>query len=126
MISEVDLAPAAKRAMEKAEYERRRQEEEEIKRAMEEQALQDQANGGGNEFQDEKVKAIPIEELIKKGVTKKMKQISTTMSRTMQAENYSQAPINMQTVMDTNVQTQLNYRQRGDTMMTTSQRPPMQ
>ena len=35
-ISEHELAPAAKRAMEKAEYARRRQEEEEIKRAMDE------------------------------------------------------------------------------------------
>jgi len=34
-ISEADIAPAAKRAMEKAEYERRRIEEEEIKRAYE-------------------------------------------------------------------------------------------
>ena len=41
-ITEVDIVPAAKRAQEKAEYEKRRQEEEEIKRAMEEelQALQ--------------------------------------------------------------------------------------
>jgi len=35
------------------------------------------------DYYDEKVKAIPVEELIKKGVNKKLKEMSNTLSRTM-------------------------------------------
>lgn len=95
------MAPAAKRAQEKAEYERQRLEEEEIKKAMDEQNLIDQQNNPLNDYNDEKVKAIPVEELIKQGFNKKLKQISNTMSKTMLSENY-QPVINLQTTIDLN------------------------
>lgn len=44
---------------------------------------------------DEKVKAIPIEELIKRGLTKRMNQATKDLSKTMYSENFSQPVINL-------------------------------
>jgi hypothetical protein len=51
---------------------------------------------------DEKVKAIPIEELIKRAITKRMNQANKDLSKTMYSENFNQPVINLQTTIDTN------------------------
>lgn len=64
---------------------------------------------------DEKVKAIPIEELIKRAITKRMNQANKDLSKTMYSENFNQPVINLQTTIDTNTNNQGGYRQRTDT-----------
>lgn len=111
-LTEIDIAPAAKRAQEKAEYEKRRQIEEELKRQMEEEIQQQILSNP--DYYEEKGKTIPIEELIKKGVARKMKEMNNTLSKTMYTENFNQPVINLQTTIDTNT---MGYKQRSDTMM---------
>jgi hypothetical protein len=55
------------------------------------QALQQQ----NPDMFDEKVKAIPIEELIKRAVTKRMNQTNKGLSKTMHTDNFNQPGINL-------------------------------
>lgn len=57
MVSEADLVPSAKRALDKAEYDRRKIEEEEMKRIIEEERQKQLDAYGGV---DDNLQAIPL------------------------------------------------------------------
>lgn len=83
-LTDIDIAPAAKRAQEKAEYEKRKIIEDELRRQMEEQIqLEIAANP---DYFEEKTKTIPIEVMIKRAINRKMKEMSNTLSKTMESD----------------------------------------
>jgi hypothetical protein len=82
MVSEAaeQMVPAAKRALDKAEYDRRKVEEEEMKRIIEEERQKQLDAYGGV---DDNLKAIPIQRILELKLRQKKLEVESNMSKTM-------------------------------------------
>ena len=94
------MVPAAKRAQDKADYERRKIEEEEFKKQVEEERQKQLDQYGGVE---DNMTAIPIQRILEMKLKSKQQEMQNTMSQSMASQPVS----NMLTIMGTSIINQL-------------------
>ena len=94
------MVPAAKRAQDKADYERRKIEEEEFKKQVEEERQKQLDQYGGVE---DNMTAIPIQRILEMKLKSKQQEMQNTMSQSMASQPVS----NMLTIMGTSITNQL-------------------
>ena len=97
------MVPTAKRQKDKQEYEKRKQEDEEMKRILDEERQKQLDQYGGVE---DNLQAIPLQRILEFKMKQKMGAMGDTMSNTMmRTDNFNQPAISGSTIMSTTMTT---------------------